>query len=161
MPAPDQERQHDQRLQRIERLGHLLDDSIRLPGIDYRIGYDALIGLIPGFGDAAGLLLSAYIVYEASRFGLPKQTLLRMAINVAVESFFGAVPLLGDVFDATYKANLRNLDLLHEHVGLPTRKKRRVSNRGFFLIVLLILLLALVGIGVLIWLLIAAIAGVF
>lgn len=161
MPSAASEQPDGTRLQRIERLGHLLDDSIRLPGIDYRIGYDALIGLIPGFGDAAGLLLSAYIVYEASRFDVPKQTLLRMAINVAVESFFGAVPVLGDVFDATYKANLRNLDLLHDHVGLPAKSKRRLSNRGFFIVVLLVLLLALVGIGVLIWLLIAAIAGLF
>lgn len=123
-------RENDPRLKRLDRLGHLLDDSIRIPLIGYRIGWDAIIGLIPGFGDVAGLLLSAYVVLEAARFQVPKATLARMVANVGIEALVGLVPVLGDVFDATFKANLRNLDLLHAHVGMPRTGARPAERRS-------------------------------
>ena len=97
---------------RLRSLSQLLDTSIRLPIINYRIGWDAVIGLIPGIGDAVGLLLSSYIVLEAARLELPKSVLARMIFNVALEALIGAVPLFGDVFDAVFKANIRNMRLL-------------------------------------------------
>lgn len=123
------------RLQRIEHLGFLLDNSIRLPVIGYRIGWDAIIGLIPGFGDVAGLLLSTYIVYESARFGVPKATLGRMALNVGIEALVGAVPFLGDIFDATFKANARNIDLLQKHGTLTMAPRQRQRDRRFLLLV--------------------------
>ncbi|NBC18940.1 MAG: DUF4112 domain-containing protein, partial [Bacteroidetes bacterium] len=69
----------DPRLRRVQRLAYVLDNSIRIPIINYRIGADVLIGLVPGLGDVIGLLLAAYIVVEAARFGVPRATLLRMA----------------------------------------------------------------------------------
>ncbi|HMB90547.1 MAG TPA: DUF4112 domain-containing protein [Rhodothermales bacterium] len=125
----------DPRLQRIEHLGFLLDNSIRLPIIGYRIGWDAIIGLIPGFGDVAGLLLSAYIVYESARFGVPKATLGRMVLNVGIEALVGAVPVLGDLFDATFKANARNIDLLQKHGNLTMASPQRQRDRRFLLLV--------------------------
>lgn len=124
----------DPRLQRLDRLAELLDSSIRIPGIGYRIGYDAIIGLVPGIGDLAGLALSTYIVVEAARYRLPKSTLLRMAANVAIEAVVGAVPFFGDVFDAVYKANLRNLRLLHQR--LDSRETAPREDRAFFISVI-------------------------
>lgn len=128
--------QPDTRLQRLDRLAELLDSSIRIPGIGYRIGYDAIIGLIPGIGDAAGLALSTYIVVEATRYRLPKSTLLRMITNVAIEAIIGVIPVIGDLFDAVYKANLRNLSLLHRHLGESDGTPK--EDRAFFATVVLI-----------------------
>jgi hypothetical protein len=133
---------------RIDRLGYWLDSSIRIPGIGYRIGYDALIGLIPGFGDIAGMALSSYIIVEAARLGAPPAKLLRMAVNVGIESVFGAIPVLGDVFDATYKANMRNLRLLHTHID-PDGVRRVPSNRRYFMALAAALVLGLAFVGML------------
>src|SRR6185503_9317287 len=95
-------------LQRVRGLAWLLDNSIPIPGTRMRIGLDAVIGLIPGLGDAAGAVLSSYILLEAGKLGAPRSTLLRMGANVLVESVVGIVPLVGDLFDAGWKANQRN-----------------------------------------------------
>lgn len=124
------------RLRRLERLAAQLDESIRIPGIGYRIGYDALVGLIPGVGDVAGLVLGSYIVLEAARFRLPRITLLRMAANVAVEAVVGAIPIVGDVFDAVYKANLRNIRLLRRR--LDERGSSTAGDRLFFAVLFLV-----------------------
>src|SRR3954462_2253619 len=93
---------------RLARIAWLLDNSIALPGTRFRIGLDAILGLIPGFGDLAGVLLSSYIVREAARLGAPPSVLARMAWNVAVEGVIWIAPFFGDVFDAVWKANQRN-----------------------------------------------------
>ena len=110
---------------RLKTLGHLMDESIRLPG-GYRIGWDGIIGLIPGLGDVAGLAVSAYIIAESARMGAPKSVLMRMSANAAIDAILGAVPVIGDLFDFAFKANRRNLDLLQSHLAEP-RRTRRVS----------------------------------
>jgi hypothetical protein len=147
----------DSRLQRIEHLGYLLDNSIRIPIIGYRIGWDAIIGLIPGFGDIAGMLLSAYIVYESARFGVPKATLGRMAFNVVIEALVGAIPFLGDLFDATYKANARNVDLLQKHGDLTVAPGQRKRDKQALLVVfggllVMVVMLAAILIWGVVWL---------
>ena len=114
---------------RLARLAWLLDNSIPVPGTPYRIGLDAIIGFVPGLGDVVGVLLSSYIVREAARLGTPPSVLTRMAFNVAVEGLVGMVPFLGDVFDAAWKANVRNLALLDEHFRDPRRTRK--SSRLF------------------------------
>lgn len=114
---------------RLARLAWLLDNSIAIPGLRFRVGIDAILGLIPGLGDVLGVLLSSYIVREAARIGAPPSVLMRMAFNVAVEGVVGLVPLVGDVFDAVWKANQRNLALLDAHLAHPQRAKR--SSRFF------------------------------
>lgn len=105
------------RLARIRRLAWLLDAAVRVPGTRFRFGLNSVIGLTPAAGDAAMAAISLYIVYEAYQLGLPKQQLAKMLGNVAVETVAGSVPLLGDLFDATFKANLRNIALIDAHVG--------------------------------------------
>lgn len=105
----------------LDRLAWWLDSSIVVPGTRFRIGFDALIGLVPGIGDLIGTALSAYIVAAAARRGLPGSVLLRMALNVGVEAVVGAVPIVGDLFDAAWKANQRNVALLRQYAAVPQR----------------------------------------
>ncbi len=105
-----------QRIERLERLARLLDTAIVVPGTNFRFGADAIIGLMPGIGDTITTALSAWIVYEAHKLGVPRRLLIRMIANVALDGVVGAVPLAGDVFDVMWRANRRNVRLLREHL---------------------------------------------
>lgn len=115
------------RLRRVRRLVQLLDRSIILPN-GYRIGLDPLIGLIPVAGDFAGAAFSFYIICEAALMGIPKRILLRMCGNVLLETLAGEIPVLGDIFDAVWQANVRNLRLieLHHRPGQPERRLAKI-----------------------------------
>lgn len=121
------------RLRRLDRLSQLLDNAFAIPGTRFRIGLDGIIGLIPGIGDAAGAVLSIYVILQAARLGLPVSTLLRMLGNVAIETVVGAVPIVGDIFDIVWKANIRNMALLRGHrpsAIAKARTPRYVSQLG-------------------------------
>jgi hypothetical protein len=139
--------EHGELRRRLGRIAWLLDSSIPLPGMRFRIGIDAIIGLIPGVGDLLGVLLSSYIVREAARVGAPPSVLIRMAWNVAIEGVVGMIPFLGDVFDAAWKANQRNVALLEAHLDRPRQARR--SSRAFVAVLMIALvgLLVLVGAG--------------
>jgi hypothetical protein len=111
-------------LRRLRRLSHLLDNAIPIPGTPYRVGLDPLLGLLPGGGDFVGSALSAYIVIEAARMGLPRGTLVQMVKNILFETVFGSVPVLGDLVDATWKANAKNIALLEEHLEVPQQRQQ-------------------------------------
>lgn len=104
------------RLARIRRLAWLIDGAFHLPGTRFRFGLNSIVGLVPGAGDAALGAVSLYIIYEASRLGVPRSRLARMVGNVALEVVGGSVPILGDVFDMALKANLRNIAILDQHL---------------------------------------------
>ncbi|GAB4548845.1 MAG: DUF4112 domain-containing protein [Pleurocapsa sp.] len=103
-------------LQRIRKIARLLDSAIGIPGTKFRIGLDPILGLIPGGGDLVAAVISAYMIYLATRFGLEKAEISKMIANVALETVLGSVPLVGDIFDAYFKANLRNLEILENHL---------------------------------------------
>lgn len=105
----------------IERLGWLMDDLFRVPGLGWRFGLDALIGLIPGLGDTATTLVSFYILASAVRYRVPKITLLRMGLNIGIDYAVGSLPVVGDFVDACWKSNQKNVDLL---------KKRATTSAG-------------------------------
>jgi hypothetical protein len=102
-------------LERLEWLANLMDTAIVLPG-NIRIGADAVIGLLPGVGDAITTGVSLWIVKEAHALGVPKHVLTRMVGNVAVDAFTGVVPVFGDAFDMFWRANRRNVRLLRDHL---------------------------------------------
>ncbi|HLU07746.1 MAG TPA: DUF4112 domain-containing protein [Woeseiaceae bacterium] len=137
---------------RLKTIAYLMDESIRLPG-GYRIGWDGIIGLVPGIGDVAGLAVSAYIIAESARLGASKSVLLRMSANAAIDAILGAIPVLGDLFDFTFKANRRNLHLLQSQLDVPQRT-RRVSI-GWLAVAGVVALLVLVAVLVLLSRLIA------
>jgi hypothetical protein len=140
-------------LKRLQRLSRLLDSSIKIPLINRRIGLDPIIGLIPGFGDAVTLLPAGYIIFEAYRLGVPRGTVLRMIANVGLETLAGTVPILGDLFDAAYKANTRNLYLIERHVGpLGELPLKRPSSAGLTWLLILLLLLCAAGVALAVWL---------
>ncbi|EMA17346.1 MULTISPECIES: DUF4112 domain-containing protein [Haloarcula] len=99
-------------LGRIRTVAHILDESVRVPGTTLRVGLDPIIGLLPVAGDVATAVCSLYIVAEAIRLGVPKRTLLRLLANIAVEMLFGSVPVVGDLFDAYWKTNVKNAELV-------------------------------------------------
>ncbi len=101
----------DAELARIERFAQLLDSEFTIPGTDVRFGLDSLIGLIPGIGDAIGLIASLYVVHRLKRLDLPRWTRVRMYWNVAIDALAGIFPLVGDIFDVAFKANMKNIDL--------------------------------------------------
>ncbi len=112
------------RIERLRRIGWLLDRSIRIPGTRITFGLDPLVGLIPGIGDLLGGLFSLYIILEAARLGAPRPLLARMGWNVALDTLVGEVPILGDLFDVGFKSNVRNLALLDQHVQQPVAARR-------------------------------------
>lgn len=109
-------RTHSRRetLTRLERLARLLDTALVIPGTNIRFGADAVIGLVPGIGDTITTALSAWIVYEAVKLGAPRDLIMRMVANVAIDGLVGAVPVVGDAFDVLWRANRRNVRLLRE-----------------------------------------------
>jgi len=104
-------------VRRMRFVANLLDDSIRVPGTEFRIGIDPILGILPGAGDAVAAAMSVYIVLESARLGVPFLTLLRMMANVTLDFAIGSVPVIGTLFDAAWKANQTNVELAVEHLG--------------------------------------------
>lgn len=102
----------EDRVARIERLTNWLDSSVPVPGLGITIGWDTIIGLFPGVGDLVTTAMSGWIINEARMLGVSKFTLTRMIANTSIDALIGSVPLAGDLFDAAFKSNVKNLRLL-------------------------------------------------
>ena len=113
---------HEAAKARVEWLADFLDTKYRIPGLGYRFGWDSILGLIPGIGDAVAGLMSVYLIWEARRAGAGPGLVLRMIYNMLADTILGAVPILGDLFDFAFKANLRNAELLKEHYAKMERR---------------------------------------
>ena len=140
----------------LEQLSRWMDGLFRVPGTGWRFGLDALVGLIPGVGDLATTAVSIYVLASGVRYRVPKVTLLRMAANVAVDYVLGSVPLVGDFFDAFWKSNQMNVELLRKRatVAPGEEAKGRTSDWLFLGLIVVVLLALLVGsLAVAFWLL--------
>ena len=140
-----------------------MDDLIKIPGINWRFGLDALVGLIPGFGDTATSLVSFYILVSAVRYRVPKITLLRMGLNIGIDYLIGSIPVVGDVFDAFWKSNQMNVALLSQRatVSADEARKGRISDWLFVGVIVLVLAGLAIGSAVLSIYLLFVIAGQF
>ncbi len=114
----DQSQQAQQRrvLERLEKFSRFTDSSIGIPLTKFRLGADSLIGMLPVVGDVAGLVLAVYVLIEAHRVGAPKALKLRMLRNIGIDFVGGLVPVVGDAFDAIFKANTQNTRLLKNYL---------------------------------------------
>lgn len=115
MPNALSPQDRERLLEQVRRLTRVMDSNFRVPGLGWRFGLDPLLGLVPGAGDAVSVAVSAYLILQARKLGLPKHVLVRMLGNVGLDALVGLVPLLGDVFDFAFKANRRNLRLMERH----------------------------------------------
>lgn len=104
-------------LKRVRALATLMDNAYLVPGTNFRIGWDSILGLLPGVGDVATSLVSASIIGYAMRLGVRKRVLVRMLANVGLDLSIGAIPIVGDLFDATFKANVRNVTLIERDLA--------------------------------------------
>ena len=138
------------RLGQVQRYARLLDASIPVPGTKLTFGIDAVIGLVPGFGDAVGVGFSTYILWQAFRVGASKRLLTRMLYNVGVDGLLGVIPLLGDWHDLVWKANVKNAQLLERQVLDPEKTARAT---GWFLVTIMgsVMAIGLVTMVVAVW----------
>ncbi|WP_084154698.1 DUF4112 domain-containing protein [Polycyclovorans algicola] len=153
-PPGDRERQQllvaSARLQRARGFAHWLDNAIRIPGTNLRFGLQPIIGLVPVLGDLIGLLMTGFVIVQAWLIGAPRPLIGRMVSIAIVDFFIGLIPVVGDVGDAVFKANARNLKLLETH--LEARLTPPVPPQNRWRGVLLVLL-AVVGVWALVSLL--------
>lgn len=120
---------HAETVRRLDSLARLMDSAVAIPGTNIRFGLDAALGLVPGVGDLAAKVFSAYLIYEARRVGLPTHKMMRMIGNVVLDATVGSVPLVGDVFDVFWRANLRNMRILREHLAADGKEIDLVPMR--------------------------------
>jgi hypothetical protein len=146
--------------QSLEQLSLWMDGLFRIPGFGWRFGLDAIVGLIPGVGDTATTIVSLYILAAGVRYRVSKVTLARMGLNIAIDYLLGSVPLVGDVFDAFWKSNQMNVELLRRRatVAAAEARKGRLSDWLFVGLIALGLVALLVGSMALTWLALSFIA---
>lgn len=136
---------------RLRRWARLLDDAVRLPIVNVRVGIDAIIGLVPILGDFIGVALSSVFFVEAVRLHAPRSVLLRMGANLAIDFFLGVTPIIGDVLDIAWRANRRNLKVLESWLDEQPEPTVAASRRRWPAAIAG--LVALVGVGLVAWVL--------
>lgn len=131
----------------LDQLSRWMDGLFRIPGTGWRFGLDALVGLIPGVGDTATTVVSFYILAAGVRYRVSKATLLRMGLNIGIDYVFGSIPIIGDLFDAAWKSNQKNVALLRSRatVSAADARKGRISDWLFVICLALVLLALLAG----------------
>ncbi len=137
---PDEKLPQD--LVALRRFAFFMDEAFVLPGTRIRVGFDALIGLIPGIGDIIGSLLSTWIIAGALRHRVPTPIIVRMVFNIAVDLIFGAVPVAGDIFDFLFEENMKNMRLLEKHRDRrrPPRSTAAIAATALAILLFFVLL---------------------
>lgn len=142
-------------LETLRRVAVLLDEAVAIPGTRRRVGLDAALGLVPWLGDLAGAAMSAWILAGALRHRVPKRKIGLMVANVLVDLVVGAIPVVGDVFDALFKQNVGNVKLLLEHrdTSRPPRSYGEIglAVTGIVVVVMATSLAAILGVAWLMW----------
>ena len=135
----------DERLRWVAGVARLLDSQFRLPGTQFRFGLDPLLGLLPVVGDLSTTVVSVALLLTMMRHGASGAVVVRMGLNILLDSVVGAIPLVGNVFDFAYKSNERNVALLRHHYA---EGRHPGSGKG---LVALLLLAFVVVTGLVAW----------
>src|SRR5262252_9814385 len=140
----------------LEVVGQLMDNQFRVPVLGWRFGLNAIIDLIPQFGDVATTIVALYILISAVRYRVPKITLLRMALNIAIYFLVGAIPFAGYLFSVWWKPNIRNLNLLRQRATVSAEEARRGRKADWWFVLLIVgtlvaLLLGSVAVTLVVW----------
>jgi hypothetical protein len=140
-------------ISKVESMATWMDSRFTIPGTNIKFGFDALVGLIPGAGDFTTLLISGYMVTILAKNGASGFVLARMALNIAIDALLGSIPLIGDIFDVAFKANIRNVKLMREHYveGRHTGGAWKVAVPLLLLLVLFVGALAWISYKVFVW----------
>ncbi|HYG08812.1 MAG TPA: DUF4112 domain-containing protein [Pyrinomonadaceae bacterium] len=151
--TPDRRHSQVEIEQSLDQLSRWMDGLFRIPGTGWRFGLDAIVGLIPGVGDTISTLTGFYILAAGVRYRVSKVTLLRMGLNIGVDYLFGAIPVIGDLFDMAWKSNQRNVELLRRRATVSAEEAHsgRLSDWLFVILVMLALLALLVGSITILW----------
>lgn len=121
---------HREKLALAQKLAHLLDAAFVIPGINKKVGIDSLAGFIPGFGDLLSFILSLSILFLAKDMGVSQKKLGIMLFNLLMDTGIGLVPILGDLFDVFWKANLYNVKLMEDHVSQLEQAEAQLLQPG-------------------------------
>ena len=143
----------------VERALKMMDSAVKVPGTDFRVGLDPILGLLaPGAGDALSGAISLAVVFLGAQYRLPLHALSAMVANILLDTLVGSIPLLGDIFDLTFRANDRNLALLNRYREAgPATARRRFSPLTYWLSIVVMVVFAL-GILLLPFLVVAGLA---
>ena len=133
---------HIAKVSKLRRISRVLDNAITIPGTKFSFGLDPILGLLPGGGDTITGGISAYIVVEAARMGIPREILGQMVGNILIDSFAGTIPVLGDLFDVGWKSNVKNIELLEKHLEIAESGK---TDKLFILGLILLLTVIVLG----------------
>jgi hypothetical protein len=139
------------RLALARALAKLMDTAFEVPGTRIRFGLDAVLGLIPGVGDAIGSVIGGYIVIVGTQLGVPRVVIWRMMLNLGIDAAIGVVPVVGDLLDIGWKANVKNVALIEQALADPAAAQRR-SRWALAGLAALIFLLGAAGAGLTWWL---------
>ena len=146
------------KLKWVERVSYLMDEKFRLPGTNFKFGLDPLINLIPGAGNLAGFAISSAMVLAMARHGVSRKVLILMALNVALDSTIGAIPIIGQIFDFTYKSNSRNIKLLKQHYE---EGRHQGSGKGILVTIMIVLIVFLLVFLYVLWQILEWVTGLF
>ncbi len=147
--------------QSLDQLSRWMDGLFRIPGTGWRFGLDAIVGLVPGIGDTATTIVSFYILAAGVRYRVSKATLLRMGFNIGLDYVFGAIPVIGDIFDAAWKSNQKNVELLRRRATVNPAEAQhgRLGDWLFVGLVMLCLLALLAGSIAVLWFILKFLGG--
>lgn len=159
--TPEKHRSQVEIEQSLDQLSRWMDGLFRIPGTGWRFGLDAIVGLIPGIGDTATTIVSFYILAAGVRYRVSKATLLRMGFNIGLDYVFGSIPIIGDIFDAAWKSNQKNVELLRRRATVTSTDARhgRLSDWLFVGLVMLCLLALLLGSLAVLWFILKFLGG--
>jgi hypothetical protein len=122
----------------LEVLSQLMDNQFRIPVLGWRFGLNAIIDLVPWFGDVATTIVALYVLVSAVRYRVPKISLLRMGTNIAIYFVGGMVPLAGDLFAAWWKPNIRNIDLMRRRATVSAAEAKRGRTSDWLFVGLIV-----------------------